>query len=261
MTFKKLFETREGKLSVMPYLCAGDYGVAFTHSLALNLAKAGAHAFEIGFPYSDPVADGVTLQRAHSRALANKTTPPKVFALTKSLKKTLQQPIALMAYYNTIHTFGVKKFVKATFDSRAQAILCPDLPLEESSELREYCTDYAIEFPRFIAPNTPLARARQIASQATGFIYLVTSYGVTGERKKLSVKNKALELREITGLPLVAGFGISNRMHLKQLQAAHVNGAIIGSALANAYAPLAETNPRRAVKNASNYLQSLLKTS
>ncbi len=228
----------EGKGAFMPYVCLGDFGVAFTEKLVEALCENGADIIELGIPFSDPVADGPTIQAAAVRALNCGTTPLHAFELVSRLRKNGNiTPIVLMTYYNIVFRMGVEKFCKKACDAGANAVLCPDVPLEESGELRAACEKNGLDCIFLVAPNTPDARLKKILLHATGFLYLVSVAGTTGARKDVS--QEALELvrrvKKFSGIPVAVGFGVSSAEHAMQLKRAGADGAIVGSKIIDLY--------------------------
>ncbi len=228
-----------GKPAFMPYVCCGDPSPEFTIKLVEALVANGADAVEFGIPFSDPIADGKTIQDASSRALANGMTPKKAMEVIMQLrKKGISAPIIAMTYYNIIFANGVVNFLRQLKEAGADAIIVPDIPLEESKGLRKECVKIGIDLVYLISPNCTNERIEKIAEKSRGFIYAVSVLGITGAREK--VAEEALELvkraKKITALPLAVGFGISKPEHVKTFADAGVDGIIVGSEIVNIYA-------------------------
>ncbi|MFQ5405799.1 MAG: tryptophan synthase subunit alpha [Candidatus Micrarchaeia archaeon] len=239
-TFKKL--KKEGKKAFMPYVCCGDLGTSFTESLIETLYKNGADVIELGIPFSDPVADGPTIQAASQRALKGKTTPKDAFEVIQNIrKKRVLAPIVVMAYYNIVFRAGVEKFAREVAKAGGQALLCPDVPIEESAQLQKACKKAKINCIYLAAPNTPTKRLKNILKKAKGFLYLVSVTGITGARK--NVAKTALELikraRKHAKIPLALGFGVSNPVQAREIAKTGASGIIVGSKIINLYQRLA----------------------
>jgi len=214
------------------YLTAGDPSLRVTKELILGLENAGVDILEIGVPFSDPTADGPVIQAASQRALKAGTTLQGVLDLVADVRKTSPIPIVLFGYYNPIFAYGTKKFAQAAKKAGVDGVLVVDLPPEEAQELR-VDTDIAdIDFISLIAPTTGMERLRQIAVDATGFLYYISITGVTGTAapKIDNIKKEVEKIRKITKLPLAVGFGISNPKQASEI-ARFADGVVIGSAV------------------------------
>jgi len=230
---KSLYRSRErGRKSLIIYITAGDPDLKVTEELVYGIAEAGADVVELGIPFSDPLADGPTIQQASQRALNGKVTIPKILSTIEKIRKKSSVPIALMTYYNPIFYYGLERFVT---DSRAvgvDGLIVPDLPLEESEELRGITERFGIELISFIAPTSTPERINAIAKVAQGFIYCVSVTGVTGTRENLSldVAEMIRKIRSYTNIPLAIGFGISNPEQAKEATK-YADAVIVGSAV------------------------------
>lgn len=222
-----------GRKALMPYLCAGDPDLETSCRLIKAVARSGADLLEIGMPFSDPIADGPTIQLATQRALRAGTTPAAVFDLIARLRADgVETPIALMTYYNLIYRPGLERFCRMAADAGVDGIICPDLSLEESPELRAACRAAGLDLIPFLAPTSTDERIAAVAQVASGFIYCVSLTGVTGARDALSEQFAPLieRARRQTDLPLAVGFGIGSPEQAARV-AAVADGAIVGSAL------------------------------
>lgn len=221
---------KNGK-AFIPFITAGDPSLAVTEQLVLEMAQAGAALIELGIPFSDPVAEGPVIQAADNRALANGTTTDKIFAMVENIRKTCDVPLAFMTYMNPIFVYGSERFMSNCRKVGVDAIIVPDLPFEEKAELQPYCEEYGVKLIAMIAPSSH-DRIRMIASAAQGFVYCVSSMGVTGERQE--IKNDAADMikmvKAVKDIPCAVGFGISTPEQARQL-AGHADGIIIGSAI------------------------------
>jgi tryptophan synthase alpha chain len=227
----------QGRKAFMPFLTAGDPDLAATVRLAQAAASAGAHLLEIGFPYSDPIADGPVIQAAYTRALDHGLKIGDLLEHIRQLRQTPAfadgtTPLVAMASYSLIHRRGADVFVGQAQDAGFSGAIVPDLPVEESESLTKLAADRDFKLIQLVTPTTPRDRAREIARRSTGFLYCVSVTGITGERDRLP--EELLEqlgwLRRQTDLPLCVGFGISRPEHVKMLRDV-ADGVIVGSAL------------------------------
>jgi tryptophan synthase alpha chain len=218
----------------MPYLCAGDPTPELTTKLLLTLEEAGADLIELGVPFSDPIADGPTIQRASERALKHRISLQQILEMVKTLRQQTDIPIALMSYYNPIFSMGESVFCKAAQDAGVDGVIVPDLPPEEARPLLDVAQQYNLATIFLVAPTSPPERMQSIASASTGFIYCVSVTGVTGARTTLSdeVAPMIAELRKHTDKPISVGFGVSTPEQAKQVVEI-ADGVIVGSAIVN----------------------------
>ncbi len=258
-TFARL--QRRGERAFMPYVCCGDFGEKFTESLIGALCGNGADIIELGIPFSDPVADGPTIQAASVRALAGGMTPKKALALVARVRKRgIIAPIVVMAYYNIVFHAGVGRFARDAADAGASAILCPDVPLEESATLRNACANAGLDCIFLAAPNTPAARLGKILARATGFLYLVSVSGTTGARKSVSKEAIALVKRakKTSKIPVAVGFGVSTPAQAREIASAGADGAIVGSKIVDLHAPDAKRGkPGEALKKVAAFSREM----
>jgi len=254
--FEYLRSRKEKALIV--YLTAGDPSLGVTKDLILGLEKSGADILEIGVPFSDPTADGPVIQEASQRSLKAGTTLQRVIDLVNDIRRTSQIPIVLFGYYNPIFAYGTKKFAQATKKAGVDGILVVDLPREEAKELRKYTDAVGIDSISLVAPTTGMERLRQIAVDATGFLYYISITGVTGTAapKIDNIKSEVEKIRQITKLPLAVGFGISNPKQASEI-ARFADGVIIGSAVVR----LVDENKNNSdlVKIVSRYIREIKK--
>ena len=232
---KKFQELRDrGASAFMPYLCAGDPTPELTAKLLLTLEAAGADLIELGVPFSDPIADGPTIQRASERALTHGISLQQILEIVTSIRPQTDIPIALMSYYNPIFRMGEEAFCKAAQDAGVDGVIVPDLPPEEAQQLLEIAPRYNLATIFLVAPTSPPERMQLIASVSTGFIYCVSVTGVTGARAMLSdeVAPMITELRKHTDKPISVGFGVSTPEQATQV-AQIADGVIVGSAIVN----------------------------
>jgi tryptophan synthase alpha chain len=222
-----------GQAALIPFITAGDPDLETT-ALALQLLdRSGADLIELGIPYSDPLADGPIIQAAATRSLAKGTTLEKVLEVVRRVTPELRSPLILFSYYNPILHWGIEQFLQKIYDAGARGLVVPDLPLEEAHVLLEPAKNIGIEVILLVAPTTPPERFEAIATQSQGFIYLVSSTGVTGMRGTVNKKVQSIleKLRTITDKPIGVGFGISQPEHVKQVIEWNADAAIVGSAM------------------------------
>ena len=232
---KKFQELRDrGARAFMPYLCAGDPTPELTAKLLLTLEAAGADLIELGVPFSDPIADGPTVQRASERALTHNISLQQILEMVTTLRTQTDIPIALMSYYNPIFRMGEEAFCKAAQEASVDGLIVPDLPPEQAQQLLEIAPRYNLATIFLAAPTSPPERMQLIASVSTGFIYCVSVTGVTGARAMLSdeIAPMITELRKHTDKPISVGFGVSTPEQATQV-AQIADGAIVGSAIIN----------------------------
>ncbi|WP_226666865.1 tryptophan synthase subunit alpha [Metabacillus litoralis] len=216
----------------IPFITAGDPHADSTIELAIALQDAGASAIELGIPYSDPVADGPVIQKASSRALEKGMNIIKAIKLVPEMrKKGLKIPIILFTYYNPVLQLDQESFFALLRENTVDGLLIPDIPFEESEELRVKCQEHNISFISLIAP-TSSNRIKMIAENAEGFVYCVSSLGVTGERKNFdkSIENFLNEVKRYSNVPVVVGFGVSSKEQVEELSNIS-DGVVVGSAL------------------------------
>ena len=231
----KFQELRDrGARAFMPYLCAGDPTPELTVKLLLTLEAAGADLIELGVPFSDPIADGPTVQRASERALTHHISLQQILEMVTTLRTQTDIPIALMSYYNPIFRMGEEAFCEAAQAAGVDGLIVPDLPPEQAKPLLEIAPRYDLATIFLVAPTSPPERMKLIASVSTGFIYCVSVTGVTGARAMLSdeIAPMITELRKHTDKPISVGFGVSTPEQATQV-AQIADGAIVGSAIIN----------------------------
>lgn len=221
-----------GERALMPYLTAGDPDLATTRSLILEFERRGADLIEIGVPFSDPLADGVTIQRASQRSLAGGTTLSRILDMVGELRADCRLPLLLMSYVNPIFHFGYARFAKEAAAAGVDGLIVPDLPPEEAAELIEATAAHNLHTVFLIAPTSRPERVRTIAAASKGFIYYVSLRGVTGARSGLSEDlDASLQMiRAETDLPLAVGFGISTAEQVRMVPMT-ADGVIVGSAI------------------------------
>ena len=238
-TITKAFQNAKakGNGALIGYIMAGDPNPELTPKIADALIKGGVDILELGLPFSDPIADGPTIQAASVRALAAGTTPTQVLEIAKEIKSKHDVPVVVMTYYNPIFRIGLDKFCRLAKDCMVDGFIIPDLPVEEAAEYRKAAKAHGLDTIFLAAPSTSNERIKGIVECCSGFLYLVSRFGVTGT--KSTVEDSTVQLIKriqpfTTGkIPLAVGFGISKPEHVKRIIAAGADGAIVGSAFIN----------------------------
>lgn len=231
--FEKAKNNEEGIF--IPFLVAGDPNYDTSLEIAKKLVDNGADALEIGFPFSDPVADGKSVQNADLRAFDAGMTVAKCFNYLKELREYTDKPIGLLLYYNLVYKYGIDEFYKKLSDIGVNAVLIADLPPEEADDVLEASKKYEIEQIFIVSQATSNDRLKKITEIVGGFIYIASVMGTTGARKEVEHNTTELikRIRKHTDIPLCVGFGISKTEHVKEVLNAGSDGAIVGSALIN----------------------------
>jgi tryptophan synthase alpha chain len=221
-----------GELGIVAYITAGDPSFDASEKIVLAAAEAGADVIELGVPFSDPLADGPTIQRASERALRSGTTLASVIHLVSRLRLRSQVPLVLFSYFNPILQMGLEKFAAAAATAGADGVLATDLTPEEAADYRRILQAHHLDTIFLGAPTSPDSRLKIIAEATTGFLYLISRTGVTGERDSLPEELPALvrRARSFTNLPIAVGFGISLPTHVTVLGGI-ADAAVVGSAL------------------------------
>lgn len=240
---EKLGELRGRKEgALICYLMAGDPSAEATGEFVKALAAGGADIIELGFPFSDPVADGPTIQAAGQRALAAGMDIPRYFELVKNLD--IRIPLVCMTYYNPVFRYGVEKFVKGAAEAGIGGLIVPDIPVEEAAELKNNCEKQGLDLIFLVAPTTTDERIRKILQKDSGFLYLVSRLGVTGAREDVSSSTKELLARVKTEIPKAVGFGISTGEQAEEVRKAGSDAVIVGSAFVKIIEEGKDTNER-----------------
>ncbi|MFH0732665.1 MAG: tryptophan synthase subunit alpha [Candidatus Omnitrophota bacterium] len=228
--FKELQKMR--KKAFIAYICAGDPDLRTTEELVYILESSGADIIELGVPFSDPLADGPTIQAASQRALKKGVYLKKIFTLIRSLRKKTQVPIVLMGYYNPILRYGLTNFISDAVSAGADGAIIPDLPVEEAGDFIKQSRKFRFSSIFLISPTTTTPKIKEIISKSTGFIYYVSLTGVTGARESLpaGISADVKRIKRYTKKPVCVGFGISRPSQVKQISS-FADGVIVGSAI------------------------------
>jgi tryptophan synthase alpha chain len=236
-----------GELGIVAYITAGDPSLAATLKFVLALADAGADVIELGIPFSDPLADGPTIQRASERALKTRTTLAQVIDLVREIRKSSEVPIVLFGYYNPVLQMGLERFASAAANAGADGVLITDLTPEESGEYRQVLAAHNLDTIFLGAPTSTDDRLAKIAAVSSGFLYLISRTGVTGAKDSLPDDLPALlrRARKVTQLPIAVGFGISLPGHVSVLGGL-ADAAVVGSALVSEIENATAANPTSA---------------
>ncbi len=227
----KLSKAFENKKAFIAFLTAGDPDLETTEKLIYSMAENGVDLIEIGIPFSDPIAEGTVIQEADLRALENGTTTEKIFDMVERIRPNVSIPLVFMTYCNVIFGYGTDRFVQRCQQIGIDGLIVPDVPYEEKAELQPYCKKYGLELVSLVAP-TSKDRIKKIAADAEGFLYIVSSLGVTGVRSEIKTDiGEIVELaRAASDIPCAVGFGISTPEQASAM-CEKADGIIIGSAI------------------------------
>jgi tryptophan synthase alpha chain len=223
---------KRGEAALITFVTAGDPDLNTTLKIIRALEKGGADCIELGIPFSDPTADGPTIQRSSERALKNRLSLPGIFRTVRAFRRRSELPLILFGYFNPVFRYGLKAFCRQAAKAGADGVLCVDLPPEESEELQRWTDAEGLDLIFLLSPTSGADRVRQVARIGRGFIYYVSVTGVTGARRSFDarLRSQVALVRRVTSLPVGVGFGIS-----KPKQAAWIAGfadaAVVGSAL------------------------------
>lgn len=230
LTFQKLKE--QGKTALMPFVTIGDPDLETSLAIIQQVTEAGADLIELGVPYSDPLADGPVIQRASERALQHNVRITDVMMVAKQARaRGNETPFILFSYYNPVLQLGLERFMQLLLEHDIDGMIIPDLPLEEDEQVRSLAEAHGLHFVPLVAPTSE-ARIHKIVARASGFVYCVSSLGVTGERASFAdtVEQFLQTVREASRVPICVGFGISNREQVERFSKL-CDGVIVGSAI------------------------------
>lgn len=253
----KIAKAFENGTAFIGFLTAGDPTIDKTVEYVLAMEEAGCDLIEIGIPFSDPMAEGVVIQDANVRALKHDTTTDDVFDIVRRVRQKSDVPLVFLTYINPVFFYGYEKFFKRCAELGVDGIISPDLPYEEKGEIADIARDNGVDVISLIAP-TSSERIKMIAADATGFIYVVSSLGVTGMRSEIKTDLGAIlsDIREVTDLPLAVGFGINTPKQASEIGNI-ADGVIVGSAIVK----LIEQHGENASKALKEYVKSMKEAS
>ena len=218
-----------GGKAFIPFITCGDPDLETTAAVVKAAAKNGADLIELGIPFSDPTAEGPVIQGANLRALSGGVTTDKIFAFVRELRKEVRIPMVFMTYANVVYSYGAEKFISTCRDIEIDGLILPDLPFEEKEEFLPICRKYGVDLVSLIAPTSE-NRIAMIARESEGFLYIVSSLGVTGTRSEITTDLASMVklVRDNTDTPCAIGFGISTPEQAKKM-ASYADGVIVGS--------------------------------
>lgn len=227
----KISKAFENKKAFIPFITCGDPDLETTEAIVRAAVENGADLIELGIPFSDPTAEGPVIQAANIRALNGGVTTDKVFDLVRDLRQDIDIPMVFMTYANVVFSYGAEKFISICNEIGIDGLILPDLPYEEKEEFQALCKQYDVDLISFIAPTSE-NRIAMIAKEAEGFIYIVSSLGVTGTRSEIKTDLASIVkvVRENTDVPCAIGFGISTPEQAHKMYEI-ADGAIVGSAI------------------------------
>lgn len=248
----------DGRKAIMPFVTAGYPSLEATAAILPAIEKAGASVCEIGFPFSDPVADGPVIQASMTEALGAGCTPGKVFDVVRQVRGDVSMGLVAMVSYSIVYRTGVEQFIAEAKDAGIDGFIFPDLPLEEAAGVSERVTAAGLTSSLLVAPTSPSGRAAQIAQACTGFVYAVARTGITGasETAPEGLAERVADLRKATDLPIAVGFGISKASHVAAV-VEHAEAAIVGSALVKRIAEVKDQPPAQVAQHVGAFVAEL----
>ena len=249
----KIAEAFNHGKAFIPFLTAGDPNLEKTEEFILEMERSGADLIEIGIPFSDPIAEGIVIQEADIRALASGTTTDKIFDMVAKVRPQVRIPLVFMTYLNPVFHYGYERFFSRCQETGIDGIIIPDLPFEEKGELDGIAEAHGVDLISMIAPTSE-ERIQKIAAEAKGFLYVVSSMGVTGVRSEITTDLGAIleNIRKATDVPACVGFGISTPEQAEEI-ASIADGVIVGSAIVR----LAEQYGGHAAEHIGAYVRKM----
>lgn len=244
----------------IPFITCGDPNLDVTEELIYALAEENVSLIELGIPFSDPTAEGPVIQMASQRALLSGTTTDKIFDMVERVRKNTDIPLVFMTYANVVYSYGTERFLEKSAELDIYGIILPDVPFEEKEEFAPMCSKYGIKFISLIAPTSE-QRIEMIASQAEGFIYCVSSMGVTGVRNSFAanIKEVVKKIKGCTDIPVAVGFGVSRPEHVASIHE-YADAAIVGSAIVSICGEYKEKCVPKVIEYVREMTELLLKT-
>lgn len=239
------------------FVTSGDPDLETTEEIVYVMDRAGCSLVELGIPFSDPTAEGPVIQAANVRALSNGVTTDKIFAMVKKIRQKSYIPMVFMTYANVVYSYGIEKFCQKMVETQMSGMILPDVPYEEKAEFDVVCKKYGVDLISMIAP-TSHQRIQRIAKEASGFIYCVSSLGVTGVRSTITTDIGAMVdlVRQVSDVPVAVGFGISTPEQAKKM-ANQSDGAIVGSAIVKIVEKYGKDAPKYVEEYVSQMVQAL----
>lgn len=252
---KRLRQLKDsGQKGIIPFISAGDPDIETTRDIILALSEAGASAIEIGVPFSDPIADGPTIQAAGQRAIEAGASLSRILDMLRDLPKEKTAPLVVFSYLNPIDRMGFENFARRAKEAGVSALLLTDATPGTEPDLEAQLTENELDLICLVAPTTPEVRLKTIAERGSGFVYMIARRGVTGKgAEEIEVRGNARRLRELTDLPLYIGFGVRSREDVLRLND-EADGVIVGSALVQ---KLHETDRAQRAEVAGAFLREL----
>jgi tryptophan synthase alpha chain len=241
----KISQAFENGKAFIGFVTAGDPNLAVSKEILISMAKGGCDLIEVGIPFSDPIAEGPVIQNANIRALKHSVTTDDVFALVKDVRREIDTPMVFMTYLNVLFKYGYDRFLRNAKDCGVCGVIIPDMPYEEKGELQSVAKNYGIEVVSLIAPTSE-DRIKTIASDAEGFVYVVSSLGVTGVRSEIQTDLDTItkSVKSVTDIPVAIGFGINTPEQAKKYSDI-ADGVIVGSAIVKLIEQYAEDAPQK----------------
>lgn len=239
------------------FVTSGDPDLETTEEIVYAMDRAGCSLVELGIPFSDPTAEGPVIQAANVRVLSNGVTTDKIFAMVKKIRQKSDIPMVFMTYANVVYSYGIEKFCQKMVETQMSGMILPDVPYEEKAEFDVVCKKYGVDLISMIAP-TSHQRIQMIAKEASGFIYCVSSLGVTGVRSTITTDIGAMVdlVRQVSDAPVAVGFGISTPEQAKKMDN-QSDGAIVGSAIVKIVEKYGKDAPKYVEEYVSQMVQAL----
>ncbi|MHB1156963.1 MAG: tryptophan synthase subunit alpha [Phycisphaerales bacterium] len=249
---------KANRKALMPFVTAGYPSIEATAAILPALQRAGASIVELGFPFSDPIADGPVIAASMTEALNTHVTPGSIFDLVKRLRPTLSIGLVAMVSYTIVDRIGPRKFVELAGDAGLDGFIIPDLPLEESDRIIQITRDAGLICSLLIAPTTPAARAAHIARACTGFVYVMSRTGITGESAQVpaDLAPRLAALRQVTDLPIAVGFGIGKPEQVRCV-VEHADAAIVGSAIVREITQVKDQSATQIAQHVEAFVKNL----
>jgi tryptophan synthase alpha chain len=248
---------KAGRPALLPFVTAGYPTMETSEATIHAMVEAGADGFEIGIPFSDPIADGTTVQRTSQVSLANGTTIDDCIALVRRLRESgVTVPMMLMGYFNPVVKYGIERYVADCAHAGVDGFIIPDLPIEESDRIHSVCREHGRDLIFMVAPTSTERRLELVGERGSGFVYCVSVRGVTGARESIAegLGEYLARIRRHTDIPLMVGFGISTPEHVREV-GQHADGAIVASAMINYLDTLPEADQPEGAANFVRYLR------